>query len=156
MVYFIEPEKGQRRWGREPALPLRSKNMEKTDYRRKLRGNTMTTSEYGGVVLGRENDVVRSGYRSAQDQIYELMRSGQRLQQAREERYAQPTGLSPRHYGEIDVTVAVEKVAYLKRQGEEKAAEKQAAKEAKAAEEAAKAETTKETPKPAAEGGGVT
>lgn len=122
-----------------------------TDFRKKIRPNTMTTDEQGGIVLTRENDVERAGYRSAADQIFELTRAGKRLQEARQEQYAKPSGMIPRHYGEIDQTVAKEKtdaigetVATRAKERADKAAEEQAAKEA------AKAE------KPAPEGGGVT
>lgn len=116
-----------------------------------LAGNTVTSDPFNGIILDRTNEVKRAGYRSANDQIAELMRSGTRLQEAREERYAKPTGLAPRHYGEIDPVVADEKIEAIKddiRDRKTKAWEETQAK--KAAEEAA---SKVETPP---EGGGVT
>lgn len=116
-----------------------------------LMGNVLTSDPYDGIVLDRTNEVKRAGYRSAQDQIMELTRAGQRLQAAREEKYSVPTGINPRHYGEIDQTVADDKTNALKESINEK--RKKAAEEAaerKAAEEAA---NQVQTPP---EGGGVT
>ncbi|WNK15078.1 MAG: hypothetical protein [Microvirus sp.] len=105
------------------------------NWQKDLRGCLMTVDETGGLVLGRENIVKRAGYRSTQDQIYELMRSGQRLQTAREEAYNKPTGILPRLYGEIDRTVASEKLESTKQQILSRKAERVEAAEKKAAEE---------------------
>lgn len=115
----------------------------------------MTTDEQGGILLTRENEVERAGYRSAADQIYELTRAGKRLQEARQEQYAKPSGILPRHYGEIDTTVAKEKTEVIRetiRERKAKEWEEQQTKEAEKnqAEEPAKAE------KPTPEEGGVT
>lgn len=125
--------------------------MLKEDWRRTLRGNTLTTDQNHGIVLGRENIVKRAGYRSAQDQIMELMNAGQRLQTAREEKYSKPTGLVPRHYGEIDIVVGTEKEEAIKEDIKTKWAEKQAQEQQKQQAN----NPTPETPS-ASEGGGVT
>lgn len=115
-----------------------------------LTGNTVTSDPFNGIILDRTNEVKRSGYRSANDQIMELTRSGMRLQMAREEQYAKPTGLVPRHYGEIDPVVGGEKTEAIKDGLRERRAKAWEENQVKKAEEAAEAEET--TP----EGGGVT
>ena len=124
--------------------------MEKTDRRKNLIGATFTSDQFEGIVLGRENEVVRHGYRSAADQINELTRSGMQLQMSREDRYAQPTGINVRMYGEVDKTIAEEKMAALKinvQERKKKAAEEQAAEQErlqKEREPKSKVETTPE------------
>jgi len=66
------------------------------------------------LVLGRENDVIRVGYRSAQDQVEEFTRAGIRYQVNKELAYPEPKAVSSRHYGEIDMTVQREKLADFK------------------------------------------
>jgi len=117
----------------------------------KLMGATLTSDPFEGISLDRENEVKRVGYRSASDQIMELTRAGQRLVTAREEQYSKPTGLLPRHYGEIDPVVGKEKTESIRETlRERKAKQLEESQQTKAAEPAAKAE------KPAPEGGGVT
>lgn len=112
--------------------------MLKDDWRRTVRGYTMTTDPQNGVILDQEDNVQRAGYRSTADMIYELTRSGAQLQMAREEKYIQPTGLTPRHYGEIDVTVAIEKTIDIRNKLTERAekAKKDEEERQKAAKEA--------------------
>lgn len=118
-----------------------------------IQGVALTSDPFDGICLDRTNIVKRAGYRSTLDQIEELTRAGERLQIAREEKYAKPTGLMPRQYGEIDQTVTDEK---NKEMAQNFIIEVQAKKNAeaeqkqKAAEDAAKAE------KPTSEEGGVT
>lgn len=122
-----------------------------------LVGATLTSDPFDGIVLDRENNVKRSGYRSAVDQIAELNRAGMRLMAAREEQYSKPTGLMPRLYGEIDKTVAQEKVdgikAQVKQRYQDRARKLEEEQAAKAAEEKAAEKPAKPTGTPPEEGG---
>lgn len=123
------------------------------DFRQKLRGAAMKTP-YGnteGIILDTQDKVKRTGYRSTQDQIRELMRAGVRTQAYREEQYATPTGINARLYGELDPVVGSEKLLdYQERIKAKLQAKKKAEEEEQIAaqEEAKKAKET-----PPSEGG---
>lgn len=62
-----------------------------------------------GIHLDQDDLVIRHGFRSKIDQIRELKMAGINLAQYREERYAEPTGINVRMYGDIDRTVFQDK-----------------------------------------------
>lgn len=136
--------------------------MISTDFRLKLRGNTAPIEPDekkrvpDGIVLDRENDVVRHGYRSAVDQINELTRAGINLALSREDRYAVPTGINARHYGEVDMTIAREKLAALQTAAQERTQAAQKAAEEKAAQKKAETEAAPKAAPTTPQAGGVT
>ena len=125
--------------------------MNASAFRKKLRPMTLDGSE--GLILDTEDEVVRVGYRSVTDQINELTRAGIKLQLDREMRYSEPSPITPRLYGEIDITIARDKIQAskervinrYKEKAEKQEQERLAAEEKKSQQEATKT--------PPAEGG---
>lgn len=122
--------------------------------------NFIGAIDYGYVEQGLEMDptdeVQRAGFRNTHDRVEELLQAGRLIRAGREERYSEPTVITSRHYGEIDRTIADEKIEILKQSIRTKAKKEQEDRERRLAEQEEKRiASLNQKAEPAPQGSGV-
>lgn len=116
--------------------------------------NSLERPDIEPLILDREDNVERTGYRTIAQSIQELMNAGRNLRAYREENYPIVEGQPGRHYGPLDRVDADRKIAQGRRvadsleqraENAQKAAAQQAAEAAKTPPSSGKVSTNTES-----------